>query len=505
MVAGTNRSISSVCETCGQTFGSRNLLFKHLRADHGLKKIRFKDAVQKFAVTEMERAARLEIAWANEEYKMHHAPDLPHERLLFSAHRVHVDADVLKISAKDYYQDPEFKTIYTIQRKIQDHAAKALTHSKTISKIKTVQLPGVKWNSVERKCLSLATKHYLENGLLYRRFRNRTVLCVPNVQRSGQPLIRWTLFSEYHDTGMAGHRGLDATYTSLSRRFHWKNMKVDVQKYISACEVCQQHKIRRQNKSTKITIMQLPSKIGESYNLDFITDLPPSGSDKFDQILTIVDRFSQRVFCIPTHSEATAADVSQIFYDVIVCEHGRGVPKELISDRDKLFVSQMWQAIQKKCGTCVRMSTARQQSTNGGAERQNAVIEEIMAMSLNYAQDNWVEILPQLTFAINDSPSAALGDSRTPLLVEHGHHPIRAMDLHDSLRTAEDTDCADTDSDIIQRRIDKMKKSAPASLRCSRNFTIGYEGSTRPASTPQIGAPEARNESLVRHSRTEFQ
>jgi hypothetical protein len=62
-----------------------------------------------------------------------------------------------------------------------------------------------------------------------------------------------------------------------------------------------------------------------------------------------------------------------------------------------------------------------------------------------------------LTFAINDSPSAALGDSRTPLLVEHGHHPIRAMDLHDSLRTAEDTDCADTDSDIIQRRIDKMK------------------------------------------------
>ena len=117
MVAGTNRSISSVCETCGQTFGSRNLLFKHLRADHGLKKIRFKDAVQKFAVTEMERAARLEIAWANEEYKVHHTPDLPHERLLFSAHRVHVEADVLKISAKDYYQDPEFKTIYTIQRK----------------------------------------------------------------------------------------------------------------------------------------------------------------------------------------------------------------------------------------------------------------------------------------------------------------------------------------------------------------------------------------------------
>ena len=82
-----------------------------------------------------------------------------------------------------------------------------------------------------------------------------------------------------------------------------------------------------------------------------------------------------------------------------------------------------------------------------------------MAMSLNYAQDNWVEILPQLTFAINDSPSAALGDSRTPLLVEHGHHPIKAMDLHDCLRieTDDSEHAKDEHSDIIAKRIEKMK------------------------------------------------
>ena len=139
-----------------------------------------------------------------------------------------------------------------------------------------------------------------------------------------------------------------------------------------------------------MTQMQLPTRIGESYNIDFITDLPPSGTDGFDSILTIVDRFSQRVFCIPRHSEATAEHVAQMFYDVIVCEHGRGVPRETISDRDKLFVSKMWRAIQTKCGTCVRMSSARQQSTNGGAERQNAVIEEILSMTMNYKQDNFV-------------------------------------------------------------------------------------------------------------------
>ena len=121
-------------------------------------------------------------------------------------------------------------------------------------------------------------------------------------------------------------------------------MKEDIQKYISACEVCQQHKTRRQSKHTKMSVMQLPTRIGESYNLDFITDLPPSGTDKFDTILTVVDRFSQRLFCLPTHADATAEIVTQMFYDVIVCEHGRGIPRELISDRDKLFVSKMWEA-----------------------------------------------------------------------------------------------------------------------------------------------------------------
>ena len=85
-------------------------------------------------------ADTLESQWAREEWKVHHAPDLPHERILFSAHRVHVDADALKISAKDYYSDAEFKTIYTILRKKQDHAAKALKHAKTVSKIKTVHI-----------------------------------------------------------------------------------------------------------------------------------------------------------------------------------------------------------------------------------------------------------------------------------------------------------------------------------------------------------------------------
>lgn len=113
-------------------------------------------------------------------------------------------------------------TIYTILRKQRNFEAQQLKHSTTLSKVKTVRLPEIKWNSGERKCFSLSKKHFLENELLYRSFRNRTVRCIPNIQRAGRPILRWILFSEYHETGMAGHRGLDATYSALSRRFHWK-------------------------------------------------------------------------------------------------------------------------------------------------------------------------------------------------------------------------------------------------------------------------------------------
>jgi hypothetical protein len=55
----------------------------------------------------------------------------------------------------------------------------------------------------------------------------------------------------------------------------------------------------------KRAAIQIAHQIGESYNIDFLTDLPPPTEQKFDTAMIVVDRFSQRIFVIPTWKIAT--------------------------------------------------------------------------------------------------------------------------------------------------------------------------------------------------------
>ena len=61
------------------------------------------------------------------------------------------------------------------------------------------------------------------------------------------------------------------------------------------------------------------------------------------------------------------------------------------------------------------------------AERVIAVVEEILRTGVNYKQNNWVELLPTVEFAINNSASSAHG--LTPFYVEEGRHPLLPADV----------------------------------------------------------------------------
>jgi hypothetical protein len=85
--------------------------------------------------------------------------------------------------------------------------------------------------------------------------------------------------------------------------------------------------------------MQIPCHIAKSYNINFLTDLQPATEQKFDMAMIVVDRFSQRVFVIPTWKIAAEPMCAEQFHDEITCRNVCGVPRELISDRDVRFIS----------------------------------------------------------------------------------------------------------------------------------------------------------------------
>ena len=367
-----------------------------------------------------------------------------HERVMFARYTAQtVDGD-FKLRPEDYENCPDYAVLYRMLLRVMDETSDdAALHATQIKKAKHKRRktdsgpkkklnmesdtqPKLSWNSeAERKQLSKMDTHFIDpsSKLLYKVHKNIEVLCIPNVRE-----LRYKVYCECHETTITAHRGSRATYSIMRRRFFWPNMMKSVETFVEACPQCQMYKKNRRKQQGPLQTLQIPTAPCQSYSIDFMTDMPQATDQKYDRALMVVDRFSQRIFVLPTKSTYTADMVWETFFDEICCRQCRGTPVELVSDRDTIFNSKFWRGVQNRVGTCVKMSSSRSQQTNGSAERSIAVIEEALMCFLNYKQDNWVAVLPHLQFAINQAPSAALKD-KSPMFVEMGQDPVMPIDL----------------------------------------------------------------------------
>jgi len=331
-----------------------------------------------------------------------------HERLMFGRYRTSACAN-LNISRNDYIKCNEFGLIYqALDPKLKD-------------KISDKDLKTIKYRLKE---------FHLENELLYHISKSGETIAVPSVPSTKTlPCLRDRIISELHDNDIAGHRGVNATRNALRQRFYWPKMHIDVQNFINNCEVCDVNKSNRRAKPGFLQPLDKPFAPQSHYSLDFKTDLPESGRDRYNTLMVVVDRFSKRCFLIPTWKNATANMAAEQFYERIVRD--RGMPIELVSDRDPKFTSNFWRTLWKNSGTHLKLSTSRHQSTDGQSEIAIRIVEEILRSQINYAQDNWVKQLASIEFALNNTTSTATG--LTPFKIETGRDPNVPLDLSRSL------------------------------------------------------------------------
>ena len=123
--------------------------------------------------------------------------------------------------------------------------------------------------------------------------------------------------------------------------FWWKGLKNDVTQYVQQCGVCQKAKAERVHPAGLLQPLPVSQGIWEEVTMDFIEGLPKS--EGFDTILVVVDRFSKYSHLLPLKHPFTAKGVAQVFLENVVKLHG--VPRSIVSNKDKVFTSAFWKSI----------------------------------------------------------------------------------------------------------------------------------------------------------------
>lgn len=220
-----------------------------------------------------------------------------------------------------------------------------------------------------------------------------------------------------HNSGLVGHSGVHATYQRIKGLFSWKGLKKDVQQYVLSCDICQQAKVEHCKTPGLLQPLPVPLQAWNKISLDFAEALPKSGG--FDTVLVVIDKFTKFAKFIPLSHPFTTLIVAQAFithvYDTF------GMPQFIISNRDRIFTSALWQELFKLEDVKLNMSSSYHPQTDGQTERLNQCLEAYLRCTVHACPTKWSQWLSQAQYWYNTSFHSTLG--KTPYEVLFARKP----------------------------------------------------------------------------------
>ena len=159
-------------------------------------------------------------------------------------------------------------------------------------------------------------------------------------------------------------------------------------------------------------------------SIDWVSGLPPTTSGH-DAIMTVVDRFSKRGMFIPCRKDMTADELIYVFLREVV--RLKGCPRQIASDRDKLFESQVWKGLAQRFKIEMHQTVANRPRGNGLAERSNQSILQRLRTHGIFGNNEWDVDLLFAEIQFNNLTSNSLRLS--PFEIDEGRTPHFQLDL----------------------------------------------------------------------------
>ncbi|XP_074299554.1 uncharacterized protein LOC141630681 [Silene latifolia] len=155
--------------------------------------------------------------------------------------------------------------------------------------------------------------------------------------------LKRKILTEAHSTPYSVHPGEDKLYKDLKKIFGWPRMKKEVDQFVSRCLTCQRVKGEHKRPQGKVQSLGVPEWKWQSISMDFIVGLPRT--QKGNNMIWL-----------------------------------HGIPKDIVSDRDSIFIYKFWQELQECMGTTLKMSTAFHPAIDVQTEKTIQTLENMLRM-----------------------------------------------------------------------------------------------------------------------------
>lgn len=181
----------------------------------------------------------------------------------------------------------------------------------------------------------------------------------------------------------------------------------------------------------------------EVVGVDLYGPLPVTSAGK-RWIVTAVDHLTRYA---ETSSVITgsAVEVADFILHAIILRHG--APRVLLSDRGKVFLSQMVNEVLRASGTTHKTASSYHPQTNGLTERFHRTLADMIAVYVQPDHKNWDTLLPFLTFAYNTAVQRTTCYS--PFYLVYGRTPTTFLDV--SFFSSHGNSCQSSSEEYISR------------------------------------------------------
>ncbi|KAL4354151.1 hypothetical protein GQ457_06G015870 [Hibiscus cannabinus] len=142
-------------------------------------------------------------------------------------------------------------------------------------------------------------------------------------------------------------------------------------------------------------------------------------SNNKEVIFVVIDRFTKyrHLFALPHQFDSVL--VAQVLHQGVIKLHG--IPRTIVSDRDCIFVTDMWTELAKLQGSELCFSSAYHPQSDGQTEALSHCLEMYLCCMVAYDPRQWCKYFPWAEYWYNTAYHSSVG--MTPFRALYGRDP----------------------------------------------------------------------------------